>query len=665
MANMSHELRTPLNSLLILAGQLTLNPDGNLTQKQVEYAQTIQASGSDLLTLINDILDLSKIESGTVTVEVEESQLADVRDQVERTFRHIAESKGLNFVVELSASLPEAIYTDADRLQQVLKNLLSNAFKFTEQGQVALRIFSPIHGWSRDNETLGRARQVIAFEVSDTGIGVPVDKQKIIFEAFQQAEGGSSRKFGGTGLGLAISRELAALLGGELQLTHSVVGQGSTFTFYIPENYEILPKPKRVPGPITYVTPRPPAPSVETVADDRPKLQPGEPSILLIEDDPVFARILLERARSRGLKGLIATRGDEALSLAQEYQPSAITLDFGLPDIDGRLVLDRLKMDARTRHIPIHVISVEDDRQYGLGHGAFGYSVKPVSEETISSALADIDSFTKIRSRKLLIVEDNQIERNSLIELLGGDDLQIKAVSSGAEALAALQAERFDCIVLDLKLPDLNGFRILKRMEKDPALRNIPAIVYTGRDLTRQEENQLQRVARTIIVKDVHSPERLLAETTLFLHRNVKEMSEAKRRMLEKVYQSDAPLTGKKVLLVDDDVRNLFAVTGVLERHRMEVFIAKNGKWAIELLEQTPEIDMVLMDIMMPGMDGYDTIRAIRSMSKFRTLPIIAVTAKAMKGDREKCLEVGASDYIAKPVDVDQLLSLMRVWLHR
>ncbi len=666
LANMSHELRTPLNSLLILSGQLTANPDGNLTDKQVEYAKTIQASGSDLLTLINDILDISKIESGTVTVEVEEALLTDVRDQVDRTFRHIAEAKGLNFVINLAETLPPVIHTDVDRLQQVLKNLLSNAFKFTEQGQVTLRLYPASDGWNRDNGILSRAQQVIAFEVSDTGIGVPPDKQKIIFEAFQQAEGGASRKYGGTGLGLAISRELASLLGGELQLTHSVVGQGSMFTFYLPDSYEGSPKVKpRVPVQVGQGSVLLPAIKVESVADDRSKVQPGDASVLIVEDDPAFARILLDKARSRGFKGMIAGRGDEALSLVREYNPAAITLDLGLPDIDGRVVLDRLKLDPVTRHIPVHIISVEDDRRHVFGHGAFGYTVKPAAEEALNQTFTDIDTFLKVHQRKLLLVEDNEIERNSLVELLGGDDLQIKAVSTGAEALELLRAERFDCLVLDLKLPDLNGFQILKRMEKDPELPGVPAIVYTGRDLTRQEENQLQKMARTVIVKDVHSPERLLAETALFLHRNVVELPAAKRQMLEQVYQSDAPLTGRKVLLVDDDVRNLFAITGVLERHRMEVFIAKNGRWAIELLEQTPEIDLVLMDIMMPEMDGYDTIRAIRRMSKFRTLPIIALTAKAMKGDREKCLKAGASDYIAKPVNVDQLLSLMRVWLHR
>jgi HAMP domain-containing protein/CheY-like chemotaxis protein len=666
LANMSHELRTPLNSLLILAGQLAMNAEGNLGEKQVEYAKTIQASGTDLLTLINDILDLTKIESGTVTVEVEEALLTDVRDQIERTFRHIAESRGLDFKVELDPALPLAIYTDADRLQQVLKNLASNAVKFTEQGQVSLRIFPAAGGWASDNEVLNRAQRVIGFEVSDTGIGVPEDKRKLIFEAFQQAEGGASRKYGGTGLGLAISREIAQLLGGELQLTRSVVGRGSVFTFFLPESHESQTRLKARPAPRPVILPAATAVApAEALADDRIRLQSGDLPVLIVEDDLAFARILLDKAHGHGFKGVVATRGEEVLTLARQYRPMAITLDLGLPDVDGRVVLDRLKLDPATRHIPVHIISAEDDRRHGLGHGAFGYLVKPVDENVLGRAFDGFRDFATRRSRKLLVAEDDAGEREAVSALLAGPDLEIKAVATGKEALAALAAERFDCLVLDLKLPDISGFDVLKRMEMEPAYREIPAIIYTGRELTRKEAARLQKVARTIIVKDVHSPERLLAETALFLHRNIALLPEAKRQMLERVYQSDAPLTGKRVMIVDDDVRNLYAITGVLETHRMEVEVAKNGRWAIDLLEQTPETDLVLMDIMMPEMDGYDTIRAIRRNSKFRSLPIIALTAKAMKGDREKCLEAGASDYISKPVNVDQLLSLMRVWLFR
>jgi HAMP domain-containing protein/CheY-like chemotaxis protein len=668
LANMSHELRTPLNSLLILAGQLATNPDGNLTDKQVEFAQTIHASGTDLMTLINDILDLSKIESGTVTVQVEEALLSDVRDQIERTFRHIAAGKGLDFRIELSPNLPLAVYTDPDRLQQVLNNLLSNAFKFTEAGHVVLRVFPATGGWSPDNDHLQRSRRVIAFEVSDTGIGVPPDKQKLIFEAFQQAEGGTSRKYGGTGLGLAISREIAQLLGGELQLTESTTGLGSTFTFFLPESYDGMLRPlaSARAAPSTSAASREQAdPGAQVLPDDRAALQPGDTSLLVVEDDLAFARILTDLARAHGFKVIRATNGTTALALAREYRPHAVTLDLGLPDLDGRVVLDRLKLDPNTRHIPIQIISVDDDRRHGLGHGAYGYLTKPANEERLRLALASMRAYLESPVRRLLIVEDNEAERSAVVELLAGDDLEIRAVGSGSEAVALLSSERFDCVVLDLKLADMNGFQLLRHIADDPTLRQVPAIVYTGRELTRREASQLHRLARSIIVKDVRSPERLLAETALFLHRDIAGLPEARRRMLEQVYQSNALLIGRRVLIVDDDVRNLFAITSLLERHRMEVFIAKNGRWAIDLLEKTPDIDLVLMDIMMPEMDGYDTMQAIRRAPKYGSLPIIALTAKAMKGDREKCLEAGASDYISKPVNSDQLLSLMRIWLQR
>jgi CheY-like chemotaxis protein len=403
---------------------------------------------------------------------------------------------------------------------------------------------------------------------------------------------------------------------------------------------------------------------MEAVIDDRIRLRAGDLPVLIVEDDLAFARILLDEAHGHGFKGVLATRGEEVLTLARQFHPMAITLDLGLPDVDGRVVLDRLKLDPATRHIPVHIISVEDDRRHSLGHGAFGYLVKPVDGTILGRAFDSFRDFATRRSRKLLLAEDNPAERQAISALLEGTDLEVRQVSTGQEALAALSAERFDCLVLDVKLPDVSGFEILKRLEAEPALREMPAIVYTGRNLTRKEAAQLKKVARTIIVKDVHSPERLLAETALFLHRNIALLPEAKRQMLERVYQSDAPLTGKRVLIVDDDVRNLYAITGVLESHRMEVSIAKNGRWAIDLLGQTPETDLILMDIMMPDMDGYDTVRAIRRISKFHALPIIALTAKAMKGDREKCLEAGASDYISKPVDVEQLLSLIRVWLY-
>ncbi|MDE2483652.1 MAG: HAMP domain-containing protein [candidate division NC10 bacterium] len=697
LANMSHELRTPLNSLLILSQQLAENPDGNMTGKQVEFASTIHGSGSDLLNLINDILDLSKIESGTVTVDVEEVLFSGLRDHVERMFRHVATSKGLGFEVELNPNLPRAIYSDTKRLQQVLKNLLSNAFKFTEKGQVDLRMFPASEGWSRDHDILNRAQKVIAFAVSDTGIGIPLEKQKIIFEAFQQAEGGTARKYGGTGLGLAISREIAHLLGGEIRLV-STPGQGSTFTLYLPQTY-VGPSTMfpgmggsgggaSGPGP-SPATPAPSAPggtaaapgrravskasvaqatpaaTLGATADDRATIQSGDRTLLIVEDDPKFSAILLGMAREKGFKGLVTARGEEALILAREHKPTAITLDIILPDIDGWTVLDRLKIDPATRHIPVHIISVEDDRRHGLEHGALAYLTKPVSKEALDEAFARIQAFAGSQTRKLLVVEDDETDRRSIVELIGNGDVQIVSVGTGKEALTALRAERYDCMVLDLKLPDISGFQVLERMQKQPALRDVPVIVYTGKELSKREAAQLQQMAQTVIVKGARSPERLLAETSLFLHRMVTDLPPAKRHMLEALYQSDTALNGKKVLVVDDDVRNIFALTSALERHSLVVVSAENGRQALERLQNTPDIDLVLMDVMMPEMDGYDTTRAIRKNPKFKKLPIIALTAKAMKGDREKCLEAGTSDYIAKPVNTDQLLSLMRVWLYK
>jgi HAMP domain-containing protein/signal transduction histidine kinase/DNA-binding response OmpR family regulator len=701
LSNMSHELRTPLNSLLILSQELASNQEGNLTEKQVEYIQTINSSGHDLLTLINDILDLSKIESGTVTVDIEPVAFAGLRDAIERTFRPMAAAKGLGFTIELERNLPRTISTDEKRLQQVLKNLLSNAFKFTERGHVGLRMFVASEGWSPDHEILNRAPTVIGFAVRDTGIGIPLDKQKIIFEAFQQADGSTSRTYGGTGLGLAISREIAHLLGGEIRLV-SAPGEGSTFTLYLPQSYmgphrafggvttgpAVQPPPP--PAPVLRPTPAPalrpapetaraaprrapPAPprpreevrAVAAVADDRDDIQPDDQTLLMVEDDPKFSQVLLELAHDKGFKAVVTAQGTEVLPLAKTYQPAAITLDIHLPDVDGWTVLDRLKLDQSTRHIPVHVISVEDDRQHALAHGAFAYLTKPASREGLDAAFARIQEFVGVRTRELLVVEDDEADRNQIIRTIGDGDVEITAVGTGEEALAALRAQHFNCMVLDLRLPDISGFRVLEQMKEDPELSQVPVVVYTGKDLTKEEEVQLREMTEGIVVKDARSPERLLAETTLFLHQVADRLPAAKRQVLEQLYESDVPLSGKRILLVDDDVRNVFALTSVLERHNMVVLTAENGREALELMQQAPDMDVVLMDIMMPGMDGYDATRTIRKMPKFKDLPIIALTAKAMKGDREKCLEAGASDYIAKPVNTEQLLSLLRVWLYK
>ncbi|MBI4515669.1 MAG: response regulator, partial [Deltaproteobacteria bacterium] len=696
LANMSHELRTPLNSLLILAKQLEDNPEGHLSTREVQFATSIHASGTDLLNLINDILDLSKIESGTVTLDIAEVHFSDVRDDIDRTFRHVADTKGLGFTIDLDQALPRAILTDAKRLQQVIKNLLSNAFKFTERGQVNLRMAPATTGWSDDHPVLNRASQVIAFAITDTGIGIAPEKQRIIFETFQQADGSTSRKYGGTGLGLAISRSIADLLGGEIRLT-STPGQGSTFTFYLPSNYT-PPAPgarrPRLEGAVQaglaalaaraagggsseppraerWVPPESAAPPPRTLAaaepaDDRAHIQASDRVVLIVEDDPTFASVLLDTAREHGFKGVVTSKGEESLTLARQFQPAAITLDIILPDIDGWTVLDRLKLDPSTRHIPVHIISVQDERERGLQRGAIAYLEKPVSRAAIEDAFSRIRSFLESGTKNLLVVEDNTSQRESMVELIGNGDVHITAVGSADEARGRLKAQHFDCAVIDLGLPDVKcGFELLEEIQATPAWRELPIIVYTGKELSPREEGRLHTLSQSIVVKGVRSPERLLAETALFLHRVASDLPEQKRRVLEKLYQTDAPLEKRKVLVVDDDVRNIFALTTVLERHKMEVLTAENGKQAIATLEANPSIDVVLMDIMMPELDGYETMRLIRKNPKFKNLPIIALTAKAMKGDREKCIEAGASDYIAKPVDTDQLLSLLRVWLYR
>ncbi|MDP2032623.1 MAG: HAMP domain-containing protein, partial [Polaromonas sp.] len=669
LANMSHELRTPLNSILILSQQLAENAPGTLSPKQVEFSRNINSSGSDLLHLINDILDLSKIESGTVTVEVEEISFAGLRDNIDRNFRHVAEAKNLPFHIRFSDDLPRSMDSDPKRLQQVLKNLLSNAVKFTSQGQVEVRVGLATEGWTPDHPVLSQAQQVVAFAVEDTGIGVAPEKQRLIFEAFQQADAGTSRKYGGTGLGLAISRELAVLLGGEIRL-NSVHGKGSCFTLYLPLHYvgsdgaATLPSGAATPDNQRSVTALPAA-REETIADDRDSIATGEPVLLIVEDDPHYARILLGLARDKGFKGIVATRGAHGLVLARQYRPSAISLDIFLPDMLGWTVLNQLKLDPATRHIPVQIVTLEEERQHGLSRGAFAYLVKEPTTASLEAAFDRIKEFTEPRTKRLLVVEDNDIERNAVLELLGHDDIEIVAAGSGSEALAAMKQEAFDCVVLDLRLPDMSGFELLEKVHADPDLIAVPVVVFTGKDLSRDEQARLHSMAKSIVLKDVRSPERLLDETALFLHRVVTGLPPQKQEMLERLHNSAEVLRGRKVLVVDDDARNIFALTSVLENHEVEVVSATNGRQAIDIIKSTPDIVMVLMDIMMPEMDGYETMREIRKDPQFRTLPILALTAKAMKGDREKCLDAGASDYIAKPVNTNQLLSLMRVWLFR
>jgi len=672
LANMSHELRTPLNSILILGQQLGDNPEGNLSPKQIEFARTIHGAGTDLLNLISDILDLSKIESGTVTVDAEEIFFGDLLEVVARTFRHEAEARGLSFDVQLDPNVGRSIVTDPKRLQQVLKNLLSNAFKFTERGGVRLSVSAAPGGYTVDHPVLSLSSSVVAFEVSDTGIGISPDKQRIIFEAFQQADASTSRRYGGTGLGLAISRDIATLLGGEIQL-RSIPNTGSTFTLYLPQKFAGASLPATtsvsesaaareavfVPG--VRVADRP----VLSIPDDRESIQPGDSVLLVVEDDPHYARILSDLARDRGFKVVVAMRGADALTLARRYQPAAVSLDVFLPDMLGWTVLSHLKRDPAARHIPVQIVTLDEDRQHGLTRGAFSFLTKPATTEGLEAAISRIKEFATPRRKQLLVVEDDEAERHSIETLLGHDDIDITVAPTGSDALASMRESPPDCVVLDLRLPDMSGFEVLEEMRMDSALCDLPVVVFTGKELSPEEGQQLQAVARSVVVKGVESPERLLDETALFLHRVVSDLPPQKQAMLERLHSSDEDLVGKQVLVVDDDVRNIFALSSVLERRGMSVLTATTGREAIETLQAKPEVAITLMDIMMPEMDGYETIRRIREIPAFRRLPIVALTAKAMKGDREKCLDAGASDYLAKPVNTDQLLSALRLWLHR
>jgi HAMP domain-containing protein/CheY-like chemotaxis protein/signal transduction histidine kinase len=672
LANMSHELRTPLNSILILGQQLSENPEQNLTSKQVEFARTIHSAGSDLLNLITDILDLSKIESGTVTVEPAELSFATLLESLARPFRHDAETRKLTFDIKLDPKLGRSFFTDQKRLQQVLKNLLSNAFKFTDHGGIRLDVSQAATGWSPDHPVLRHAGTVVAFEVSDTGIGIAPEKQKIIFEAFQQADAGTSRKYGGTGLGLAISRELSHLLGGELTL-RSTPDAGSTFTLYLPLKYVGPATPNlrettnlRSPVPAVVSTSvRVADATPEQLPDDRGDVHPGDTTLLIVEDDPHYARVLLDLAHDTGFKVLVAARGADALDLARDYRPTAISLDVFLPDMLGWTVLSYLKRDPLLRHIPVQIITLDENRHDALSRGAFSFITKPATTEGIEEALSRIKEYAVPRKRRLLVVEDSAAEQLSIRELLGHDDIEIVPATTGEEALTILREQAIDCVVLDLRLPDISGFEVLNRIRDDETLPDLPVVVFTGKELTPEHAGQLRDLARKVVIKGVESPERLLDETALFLHRVIADLPPHKQQMLERLHQSDEDLRGRKVLVVDDDVRNIFALGSVLERHGMMVVTAQTGHEAIASLEKTPDVAIVLMDIMMPEMDGYQTMQLIRSQPTLRRLPIVALTAKAMKGDREKCLDAGASDYLAKPVNTEQLLATLRLWLHR
>ena len=661
LANMSHELRTPLNSTLILAKLLADNKDGNLTPAQVKFARTITSAGNDLLALINDVLDLSRIEAGKVELAPEQISVAAAVESLVKTFQPTAEQNHLRFSWVVEPGVPEQIETDPQRLGQILKNLLSNAFKFTEKGEVAMRVFSPQSG-------------TVAFAVRDTGVGIAPHQQEVIFEAFRQADGSIHRKFGGTGLGLSISRDLAALLGGAISV-QSALGEGSVFTLTVPQAFTSgTPLPERRPAAVLKTPEKKPAPQAPAVAaakvpeDDRNVITPGGRVILLVEDDPAFAMILRDLVREMGFQCVAAASANEGLIAAGQYLPSAILLDVNLPDHSGLGVLDALKRDPRTRHIPVHMISVSDYKREALELGAIGYALKPAKREELVEVLRRLEAKFSQSVRRVLIVEDDARQRESVRQLLSNAEVQITAVASAGEALDHLKDTTFDCMVLDLNLPDLSGYDLLEKMSRQEDVGFPPVIIYTGRALDREEEQRLRRYSKSIIIKDARSPERLLGEVTLFLHQVEAKLPPEHQQMLKTARDRESMLEGRRVLIVEDDVRNVFALSSVLEPKGITVNIARNGREALDVLARCSQdaatrIDLVLMDIMMPEMDGLTAMREIRKRGEWKNLPIIALTAKAMADDHDKSLAAGANDYIAKPLDVEKLLSLVRVWM--
>ncbi len=678
LASMSHELRTPLNSLLILARLLQDNKGNNLTEKQVEFAKTIHQSGNDLLTLINDILDLSKVEAGKLEVNWEKITLAPWINHLERTFKHVADKKELVFSVTISDNAPEMISSDSTRVAQILKNLLSNAFKFTAKGEVSLTIEKPSNGLLLVSNSL-TLDSAIAFKISDTGIGLSEDKQKIIFEAFQQADSKTSRKYGGTGLGLSISKELAKLLGGELHLK-SEEGKGSTFTLLLPTSHpqiestemqsieEYVSEPDVAPDNEVASTDSDRAVKLEVsrVRDDRRELAPGDKSVLIVDDDPVFLDILSELAHEKGFKTLVAGDGHTGLHLADYYQPSAIILDIKMPEINGFDVMERLKENPKTRFIPVHFISGDDRTAEVLEKGAIGLLMKPVSTEDIDKCFEKFESLIDNSIKSVLIIEDSREQQKSLMALLEEKDISSEGIRTGEEAIELLKNSKFDCIILDLGLAGkMTGFELADKIKNDDSIPDIPIIVYTGRDLSSEEVILLKQCSDSIILKDINSPSRLTDEVNLFLHKVENELPENHKKTLKAMYSKEETLDGKKVLIVDDDMRNVFALSSAIQEQGMSVTIGKNGKEGIDQLEANPDVNLILMDIMMPEMDGYEAMSKIREKDRFKDLPIIALTAKAMKGEKERCTEAGASDYLSKPVDTERLLSLMRVWMHQ
>lgn len=672
LANMSHELRTPLNSILILAQLLSENKNDTLGEKEIEYARNIHNSGNDLLNLINEILDLSKVESGKMQLEIEEVETAQIAEGLASMFTEVARNKSIGFNIQFNSSdVPAVMATDRQRVDQILRNLLSNAFKFTpKDGAITVRVDRPLSDVAFRNKSLNTAASVISFSVSDTGIGIPKDKREIIFEAFQQADGSTKRQYGGTGLGLSISRELAQALGGEIHLS-SEEGKGSTFTLYLPVKFDqatVSLSEKQVEVKKKEVHAEPSRVQVKSydvdVMDDRSDIQENDKVILIIEDDETFAKVLLGLVRERRYKGVIASQGNTGISFARHYKPDAILLDMKLPVMDGSQVLSQIKNDPELRHIPVQIISAHDRKKETLALGAFDYMKKPVSSLDLQQAFDKIEAFKSKKLKKLLIVEDDKQQNKAIRELIGNGDVKSFSAYSGNEAQEILVSESFDCIIVDLGLPDMSGFELLEKIRANEKLNKIPIIVYTGKDLGKEDNTRLSKLADTVVLKTVNSHERLLDETILFLHRVESKLPKEKQTIIRKLHRSDEVLKDKTILLVDDDIRNIYSLTNALEEEGIRCLTAENGKTAIEMLNKNPSVDLVLMDIMMPVMDGFETTVEIRKIEAFRKLPIIALTAKAMKGDKEKCLAVGMSDYVSKPVNMTQLLSLMRVWLY-
>ena len=673
LANMSHELRTPLNSILILAQLLSENKNKLLGDKEVEFSKNIYNSGAELLNLINEILDLSKVESGKMELDIASTSFTEINSEMASMFSEVAKNKSIDFkIVHNESTLSDAVITDKQRLEQILRNLLSNAFKFTNKGgKVILTMAKADPKTEFKNKKLQDVSKVIAFSVNDNGIGIPKDKLGIVFEAFQQADGSTKRKYGGTGLGLSISRELANALGGEIHL-ESEEGKGSTFTLYLPTQFDAsITSPFERKIEIKERKPETEQKIVKykivegEIEDDRHHIRENDKTVLIMEDDVEFAKHLLNFVKDRGYKGIVALQGNTGLSFARHYKPDAIILDMKLPVMDGTEVLKQLKNDPDLRHVPVQIVSGYDKRKEGMELGAFDFIRKPIAKDDLTNAFGRIEEFMNRKLKRLLIIEDNETQNKAIRELIGNGDVKCFSAYSGKEASDMMYKDHYDCVIVDLGLPDMSGFELLEKIKSDTKLNKTPVVVYTGRDLSKDENNRLNKLANAVVLKTADSQERLLDETILFLHRVESNLPKEKQNIIRKLHKTDEILKHKKVLVVDDDIRNIYSLTNALEEEGVQCLTAENGKVALKVLKDNPSVDIILMDVMMPEMDGYEATKEIRAVSSYNKIPIIALTAKAMKGDREKCLEAGMSDYVSKPVNMEQLLSLMRVWLYR